>query len=90
MIFNLICRLDASFALKDFRHLSYFLGIQLHNMDSGILINQSKYVDDLLFKLDLHSLKHAPSLCVVEKQLSIFYGYLIHNPSSYRSTVGAL
>lgn len=46
-------------------------------MDYGILINQSKYVDDLLFKLDLHSLKHAPSLCVVEKQLSIFYGYLI-------------
>lgn len=90
MISNLIHRLNASFTLKDLGHLSCFLGIQMQNLGSGILLNQSKYVDDLLFKLQLHNMKSAPSPCVVGKQLSIFDGSPMHNLSLYRSTVGAL
>ena len=90
MISNLIHRLDASFALKDLGNLSYFLGIQLYSLGSGIILNQSKYVDDLLFKLELNNVKPALSPCVVGKQLSISDGSRMPNPSLYRSTVGAL
>ena len=90
MISNLIHRLNASFTLKDLGHLSCFLGIQMQNLGSGILLNQSKYVDDLLFKLELHNLKPVPFPCAVGKQLSTSNGSSMHNLSLYRSTVGAL
>lgn len=85
MISNLIRQFDASFALKDLRHLSYFRRIQLHNLDSSILLNQSKYVDGLLFKLELNNLKPTPSSFVMGKQFSISDGSSVHNPSHYRT-----
>lgn len=86
----LIRKLDLTFALKDLGKLSYFLGIRLHYLNSGILLNQSKYVDDLLFKLEMSNLKLAPSPCVVGKHLSLNCGNPLPDPRLYRSTVGAL
>lgn len=62
MINRLINSLDAKFFLKDLEPLHYFLGFQIHNLEFGFIINQGKYVDDLLHKLQLTDLKPASHL----------------------------
>lgn len=58
---RLITVLDKEFALKDLSVLNYFIGLQVHYLDSRFIINQEKYVDDLLHKLQLEDLKPAAS-----------------------------
>ena len=56
----------------------------------GFILNQEKYVDDLLHKLQLQDLKPTSSPSVVGKHLSAYEGDLLDNPFLYRSTIGAL
>ncbi|MDV3187721.1 MAG: reverse transcriptase domain-containing protein [Sweet potato little leaf phytoplasma] len=90
LISRLINVLDNQFAFKDLGSLSYFLGIQVHSLSTGLLLNQEKYVSDLLQKLDLEDIKPAPSPCLVGKHLSISEGTPLSDPYIYRSTIGAL
>lgn len=53
LIDQLITSLNDKFSLKDLGLLSYFLGIQAFMLSSGLLLTQTKYIDDLLTKLDL-------------------------------------
>ncbi|KAL0556103.1 hypothetical protein IC582_004613 [Cucumis melo] len=48
-ISRLITMLDAKFALKDLGPLHYFLGFQIHYLESGFIMNQEKYVDYISF-----------------------------------------
>lgn len=82
--------LDRRFALKDLGSLSYFLGIQVHYLSDGLLLNQQKYVDDWLVKLNLGDLKLAPTPSVSNTKLSLHSGSPFENPSLYRSVIGAL
>lgn len=90
MINYLILSLDNQFALKDLGALSYFLGIQAFRLESGLLLTQTKYIDDLLFKLGLTDLKPTPTPFVVGSTLSLNDGQPMHYPFVYRSTIGAL
>ncbi|XP_038891648.1 uncharacterized mitochondrial protein AtMg00810-like [Benincasa hispida] len=87
---QLIETLDIQFALKDLGQLRYFLGIQVRYLDSGLLINQSKYVDDLLHKLQMTDVKPMPSPSVQGRKLSKTDGQPLSEPYIYRSTIGAL
>ncbi|CAL1377205.1 unnamed protein product [Linum trigynum] len=44
----LTAALHTSFNLKELGHVSYFLGIKVRQFPNGILLSQSKYIDDLL------------------------------------------
>lgn len=90
MISMLIRKLYSTFALKDLGKLSYFLRIQLHHLDSGIILNQAKYVDDLLFKLEMSNVKSTLSSCVDGKHLSLNSGTSLDDLRLYISTIGAL
>lgn len=90
MISMLIKKLYSTFALKDLGKLSYFLRIQLHYLDSGIILNQAKYVDDLLFKLEMSNVKSTLSSCVNGKHLSLNSGTSLDDIRLYISTIGAL
>ncbi|KAA0054967.1 putative mitochondrial protein [Cucumis melo var. makuwa] len=48
-ISRLITMSDAKFALKDLGPLHYFLGFQIHYLESGFIMNQEKYVDYISF-----------------------------------------
>lgn len=50
--------LNKSFALKDFGPLNYFLRIQV-DFDSkgGLILRQTKYISDLLLKVNMASAK---------------------------------
>ncbi|XP_038902317.1 uncharacterized mitochondrial protein AtMg00810-like [Benincasa hispida] len=87
---QLIETLDIQFALKDLGQLRYFLGIQVHYLDSGLLINQSKYVDDLLHELHLTDVKPMLSPTVQGRKLSKTDGQPLFEPYIYRSTIDAL
>ena len=70
--------------------LNYFLGLQVKNPETGIFINQSKYVKDLLKKFDLQD-------CVTAKTPMVTATKLDSNPkgksidnTSYRGMIGSL
>lgn len=90
MIDNLVTVLNAKFALKDLGLLTYFLGIQVFRLNSGLVLTQTKYIDDLLSKLDLQSLQPTPMPTVDGKHFSVSDGPPLSDPFLYRSTIGAL
>nr|QWS71056.1 reverse transcriptase RVT_2 [Ipomoea batatas] len=40
--------LSSTFKMKDLGHLTYFLGLEVHYEDHGFLLNQHKYIQDLI------------------------------------------
>lgn len=90
LIDQLVHILDTTFALKDLGKLHYFLGIQVNYLPSSILLNQQKYVTDLLHKLDWSGLTPSASPCAVGRRLSLSDGTSLADPFLYRSLFGAL
>lgn len=82
--------MDKTFVLIDLEQLSYFLGFQIHYLKSGFLVNQAKYVEDLLFKLNMTNVKATALPCVQGRTLSKIDGQPLQDLFVYRSTVGAL
>ena len=41
-------QLKDSFHMKDLGTLTYFLGLKVHNVASGVFLNQHKYTQDLI------------------------------------------
>jgi hypothetical protein len=44
----LLRALESYFALKDLGELLFFLGIEVNKISNGMLLSQSKYVEELL------------------------------------------
>ncbi|XP_071683516.1 uncharacterized protein [Lolium perenne] len=63
--------LSKEFALKDLGSLHYFLGIEVHQVADGLLLNQSKYAQDVLKRADWAG-------CVHDRRstggFAVFYG----------------
>lgn len=76
----LVAALDTKFALKDLGILSYFLGVQVTHMSTGMLLTQSKYIDDILHRLNMQGLKSTPSPTVLGKHLFISDGEPMIDP----------
>ncbi|KAL5567292.1 hypothetical protein UlMin_030456 [Ulmus minor] len=85
-----ISKLNKSFALKDLGDLHYFLGIEVYRDEIGMYLTQSKYIEDLLKKINLEHLKPCPTPMAVGKPISKLDGEPMSNPFVYRSAVGAL
>lgn len=77
-------QLQSFFAIKDLGPLHYFLGIQAQFTDSGLILYQTNYVQDLLTKLCFQHLKFALSPMVSSKRLSLHDGHPMDNPQLYR------
>jgi hypothetical protein len=89
-ITTLISQLQLEFAMKDLGQLTYFLGIEAIRNSSGLHLRQTRYIIELLDRVQLTGIRpyHAP--CVSGSKLSKFDGESIPDPSEYRQTVGAL
>jgi histone deacetylase 1/2 len=91
LINDLINKLHAQFALKRLGQVDYFLGLEVHHLPSGaLLLNQSKYIRDLLCKADMEDSNPIGSPMVSSCRLSKFSTDSMADPSLYRSVVGAL
>ncbi|XP_028108478.1 uncharacterized protein LOC114307280 [Camellia sinensis] len=89
---SLISHMHSVFALKDLGLVSYFLGIAVHHTPTGLFLSQQKYAADILLKAGLAECKpYSSSLSLKPSSFSSADDSLpFHNPSLYRSIVGAL
>ncbi|KAL5540215.1 hypothetical protein UlMin_044161 [Ulmus minor] len=78
------------FALKDLGPLHLFLGIEVTRDETGIFLTQTKYIEDLLRRTDMVNTKPCPTPAITGKPLIADDGDPVHNPTSYRSIIGAL
>lgn len=63
------------------------MGFRVHYAYSRFILNQEKYVDGLLQKLELSDLKAAPSPSVIGKTLPAFEGTSLDDPFIYHNTI---
>ncbi|KAK2412680.1 putative mitochondrial protein [Trifolium repens] len=91
LINDVITKLNLQFALKRLGPVDYFLGLEVHHLPSGaLLLNQTKYVRDLLCKTNMEDSSPIGSPMVSSCRLSRFGTDSMSDPSLYRSVVGAL
>lgn len=89
---KLLKQLRNSFTVKDLGELSYFLGIEVTKGSDGIALTQTKYVTDLLQKVNMQNCKGSSTPMSSSDKLSKNAGTILTEAEAfvYRSTVGAL
>ena len=90
MVTQLVDDLNKSFAIKKLGSLHYFLGIEVFSNRIGIYLSQSKYIANLLTKVNMVGAKEFSTPATPRQTLSRSEGEAMENSSLYRSTVGAL
>ncbi|KAI5351795.1 hypothetical protein L3X38_004686 [Prunus dulcis] len=89
-ITTLISDLGRRFSMKDLVSAHYFLGMELLHTRSGFSLTQTKYVVDLLMRVNMHKSKPMPASAISGRRLSISNGDPLPDPTECGSTVGAL
>jgi hypothetical protein len=89
---KLIQKLTNEFAVKDLGNLEYFLGIEVKNMKTGILLSQRRYALDLLKKAKMDNCKPISTPMSATEKLSKHQGTILNEEEQfrYRSVVGGL
>jgi hypothetical protein len=76
--------------LKDLGTLSYFLGIHVHRDHQHLHLSQSKYVIDLLQRVNMVGAKPYSAPCTSRKRLTAADVDPLPDPSLYRHIIGVL
>ncbi|GAA0185651.1 transmembrane signal receptor [Lithospermum erythrorhizon] len=87
---TVIDQLYLDFALKDMGSPHYFLGIEVNQLPSGMHLNRSKYIVELLTKEQMDGSKPLSNPVSSTGTLSLSTGDPFSEPTLYRSIVGAL
>ena len=82
--------LSQQFEMKDFGHLSYFLGLEITHSTDGFYITQAKNTSELLSQARLTNSKTIDTLVELNAQLTLSGGKPLSNPSLYKHFVGSL
>lgn len=90
VIQQVIQSLTTEFDIKDLSELHYFLGIQITKTTHGLFLSQTKYIHDLLQKVEMVECKACDTPCLPYNRLFKDDGTPYNNPTAYRSIVGAL
>ena len=91
LIQQLTDKLNTAFSLKQLGHLYYFLGLEIKYLsNNSIMMTQSKYIRDLLHKTNMTEAHSISSPMVSNYKLSKHGADAFHDPTLYRSVVGAL
>ena len=75
--------LSQQFEIKDFGHLSYFLGLEITHSTDGLYITQAKYAFNLLFRAGLTDSKTVDTPVDLNAHLTPSGGKPLSNPSLY-------
>jgi histone deacetylase 1/2 len=91
-IVALLKNLNHEFALKDLGDLHYFLGLEAHKQQNGLILNQEKYAPDLLKRVGMDVCTSCPTPLCTTDTLSLHDGVPLGTDDSthYRIGVGAL
>lgn len=75
-----ITQLQQAFSIKDLGQLSYFLGIEVSHTPHGSHFSQTKYLNDLLNRTNMHSAKPCSTPMATGSSLSSDDSALFDNP----------
>ena len=78
------------FEMSMIEEFNYFLGLQIHQSDSGIFISQSKYAKNLVKKFGLESASSVRTPMSPNVKLNVDLLGKSVDPSLYRSMIGSL
>jgi histone deacetylase 1/2 len=89
---RLLQQLSSIFAVKDLGNLNYFLGIEVHQSSTGLLLTQRKYIQDLLMRTNMETSKPVSTPMLPADKLSLRDGDPLspEDATKYRSVVGTL
>eukprot|EP00268_Persea_americana_P062675 TRINITY_DN8052_c0_g1_i5.p1 TRINITY_DN8052_c0_g1~~TRINITY_DN8052_c0_g1_i5.p1 ORF type:complete len:143 (-),score=17.89 TRINITY_DN8052_c0_g1_i5:109-477(-) len=90
MISKLQSSLHQSFHMKDLGPLTYFLGLEVHHTEKGIILRQHKYALDLIELASLQQSTPVDTPLEVNLKLSKDSGDLLPDATLYRQLVGSL
>ncbi|KAJ3698372.1 hypothetical protein LUZ61_002077 [Rhynchospora tenuis] len=82
--------LDSNFSIKDLGTLNFFLGIDVRPYKNGILLSQTRYLQNILEKAAMIGAKPCKTPMQSGQQLSKFAGTVLSDPHQYRAIVGML
>ncbi|XP_041020372.1 uncharacterized mitochondrial protein AtMg00810-like [Juglans microcarpa x Juglans regia] len=85
-----ISDLSLAFPVKDLGTLSYFLGLEITQMNNGLLLSQRKYIKDLLTRSKMLHAKPVTSPMAAALKLSKFDSPSFDDVTLFRSIVGSL
>uniref|UniRef100_A0A803QAH9 Reverse transcriptase Ty1/copia-type domain-containing protein n=1 Tax=Cannabis sativa TaxID=3483 RepID=A0A803QAH9_CANSA len=87
---HVIIGLSNTFALKDLGLLDYFLGIQVTKTEQGLLLTQTKYLQDMLSKAEMQNVKTRNKPMNRGLKLSSYGSEPMVDATLFRSIVGRL
>ena len=82
--------MQAEFEMSMIGELTHFLGLQIHQQDSGIFLSQSKYAKNLVKKFSLESASSVRTPMSPKVKLTIDLLCKSVYSSMYRSMIGSL
>nr|XP_016471636.1 PREDICTED: uncharacterized mitochondrial protein AtMg00810-like [Nicotiana tabacum] len=82
--------LDHQFKIKDLGTVHYFLGLEISKVDQGFLINQQKYIKELLSEFSCSEVRPALTPLDPHVKLSVDSGEALPDPTVYRRLIGKL
>ncbi|KAH0648566.1 hypothetical protein KY285_033814 [Solanum tuberosum] len=83
-------QLKDSFHMKDLGTLTYFLGLEVHNVASGVFLNQHKYTQDLISLAGLQVSSSVDTPLEMNVKYRREEGDLLPDPTIFRQLVGSL
>ena len=82
--------MQTEFEMSMIGELNYFLGLQIHQSDSGIFISQSKNAKNLVKKFGLEPASSIRTLISPNVKLTVDWLGKSDDPPLYRSIIGSL
>ncbi|XP_015158880.1 uncharacterized mitochondrial protein AtMg00810-like [Solanum tuberosum] len=90
LITSLQQQLKDYFHMKDLGTLTYSLGLEVHNVASGVFLNQHKYTQDLISLAGLQDSSSVDTPLELNVKYRREEGDLLPDPTIFRQLVGSL
>ncbi|KAL0417014.1 UNVERIFIED_CONTAM: Retrovirus-related Pol polyprotein from transposon RE2 [Sesamum latifolium] len=84
------CYLDNLFTIKDLGTVKYFLGLEIARSSEGLILTQSKYIQDILTDLGLHNAKTTVTPFPAGIKFTAQTDNTLPHPAVYRRLIGRL